>query len=293
MPLLVLFLLQIDIKTKLLPEYANRRLTVADPFEVSIILNYPQTGKISEPLPDSLPPFAVTGLTSKVVQQKGRATSTYRIKLRAFAAGDFKLPVFKFVYREGIAPPETLTSKPIGIKIASVLPEDMKDINDVKKMIEFPDILPFILLIIFILFCAAAFFGLKLYRRLKRIRAEAAPAVPAWDEALQAIDRLAKMDLAAKGFIKKYYYALSEILKRYIERRYEFNAVEQTTTEIMAAMRFRKIQERDEFGRFFLRADMVKYAKFVPPPGETSAAVLQVRDLVMKTKPEEKPPEAK
>jgi hypothetical protein len=293
MPLLILFLLQIDVKTKLLPEYANRRLTVADPFEVSIILNYPQAGKISEPLPDSLPPFTVTNLSSKVVQQKGRATSTYRIKLRAFAVGDLKLPVFKFVYREGTAPPETLTSEPIGIKIASVMPKDMKDINDVKKMIEFPDILPFILLIIFILLSAAAFFGLKLYHRLKRIRAEAAPSVPAWDEALQAIDRLAKMDLVAKGFIKKYYYALSEILKRYIERRYEFNAVEQTTTEIMAAMRFHKIQERDEFGRFFLRADMVKYAKFVPPREETSAAALQVRDLVVKTKPEEKPPEAK
>lgn len=293
MPLLVLFLLQIDVKTRLLPGYAHRQLTVGDPFEVSVVLTYPQAGRISEPIPDSLPPFAITGVASKIVQQKGNATSTYRIRFSAFEAGDLKLPVLKFVYREGTAASETLKTEPIPIKIASVLSKDMKDINDVKKMIEFPNFLPFILLVIFIVLAVALFFGWKLYRRLKKIRAAAVPAVPAWDEALQAIDRLNDMDLIAKGLIKRYYYALSEILKRYIERRYEFNAVEQTTTEIIYEMKYHKVPERDGFSRFFNRADMVKYAKFVPQAEETGAASAQVRELVIKTKPEEKVTETK
>jgi hypothetical protein len=287
MPFLVLLLFQVEIKTRILPEYANRRLTVGDPIGVSVILTYPQAGKISEPIPDSLPPFAITGITSRVVQQKGIASCTYRIQLRAFAAGEPKLPVLKFIYRAGTAAPETLKSEPVPVKIASVLPKDMKDINDVKKMIEFPNFLPFILLVICVALAVAVFFGLKLYRRLKKIQAAAAPAVPPWDEALQAIDRLNGMELIAKGLIKRYYYALSEILKRYIERRFEFNAVEQTTTEIMYTMKYHKVPERDDFGRFFNRADMVKYAKFVPPAEELSAAEVQVRELVIKTKPEE------
>jgi hypothetical protein len=293
MPLLVLILFQVEIKTRLLPEYAHRRLTVGDPFEVSVTLTYPQAGKISEPVPDSLPPFAVTGLTGKIVQQKGSASCTYRIRLRAFAAGELKLPVFRFVYREEAAAAETLKSEPVPITIASVLPKDMKDINDVKKMIEFPNFLPFILLVFFIVLAVAVFFGLKLYRRLEKIRVAAAPAMPPWDEALQAIDLLDGLDLIAKGLIKRYYYGLSEILKRYIERRYEFNAVEQTTTEIIYTMKYHKVPERDDFGKFFNRADMVKYAKFVPQPEELGAAAVQVRELVIKTKPEEKLAETK
>jgi hypothetical protein len=160
-------------------------------------------------------------------------------------------------------------------------------------MIEFPNFLPFILLVICVVLAVALFFGLKLYRRLKKIRAAAAPVVPAWDEALQAIDRLNGKDLIAKGFIKRYYYALSEILKRYIERRFEFNALEQTTTEIMYEMKFHTVLERDDFGKFFNRADMVKYAKFVPQTEELNAAEVQVRELVIKTKPEAKPAETK
>jgi len=293
MPFLLLILFQVEIKTRILPEYANRRLTVGDPIGISVTLTYPQAGKISEPIPDSLAPFAITGITSRVVQQKGIASCTYRIQFRAFAAGDLKLPVLKFVHQNGNAAPETLKSESVPVKIASVLPKDMKDINDVKKMIEFPNFLPFILLVICVVLTIAVFIGLKLYRRLKKIRAEAAPGVPAWDEALQAIDRLNSMELIAKGLIKKYYYALSEILKRYIERRYEFNAVEQTTTEIIYSMRYHKVPERDDFGKFFNRADMVKYAKFLPQPEELNAAEAQVRGLVIKTKPAEKPVETK
>jgi len=87
--------------------------------------------------------------------------------------------------------------------------------------------------------------------------------------------------------IKKYYYALSEILKRYIERRFEFNAAEQTTTEIMANLKLQKIPLSDDFNRFFTRADLVKYAKFMPPQDELHMAVQKVKDLVNKTKPEE------
>jgi hypothetical protein len=98
---------------------------------------------------------------------------------------------------------------------------------------------------------------------------------------------LPAQDLLAKGLIKKYYYALSEILKRYLERRFEFPAIEQTTTEIVSSMRTRKTPLREDFGRFFDHADMVKYAKFIPPQKEIEGAALAVKDLVIRTKPAE------
>jgi hypothetical protein len=288
MPILIFLIFQVEVKTHLLPESAHKKLTVGDPFELVVTLIYPQSGKISEPIPESLPPFAVLGLSNKVVQQKGTATSDYRIKLAAFAAGDLKLPVFKFVYQGVNAPAETLKSEPVPVTIASVLPKDMKDINDVKKMYEFPNYLPLVLLLIFLAALAAAYLGYRLYYKLRKDRALTLPALPPWEEALLALEKLNALNLVAQGFVKRYYYALSEILKRYIERRFAFNAVEQTTTEIMNHMKLYKIPRRDDFGKFFNRADMVKYAKLVPQAEELNTATVQVRFLVLASKPEEK-----
>jgi len=89
------------------------------------------------------------------------------------------------------------------------------------------------------------------------------------------------------GQVKRYYYALSQVLKRYIERRFEFDAVEQTTTEILSSMRAHTTPMRDEIGKFFTRYDLVKYAKWEPPLEEAESAIGQVRDFVVKTKPVE------
>src|SRR5262249_55134964 len=87
-------------------------------------------------------------------------------------------------------------------------------------------------------------------------------------------------------------YALSEILKRYLERRFEFDAVEQTTTELLASMRAQRLPMREEIARFFARCDMVKYAKTVPPADEAEAAIRQLRDFVERTKPQPAEPQA-
>ena len=88
-----------------------------------------------------------------------------------------------------------------------------------------------------------------------------------------------------KGLVKRYYYSLSEILKRYLERRFEFDALEQTTTEIVHHLKTRKILIRDEFTRFFTDTDLVKYAKFTPALNDQQQAIEKAKELIRKTKP--------
>ncbi|HEY6867852.1 MAG TPA: hypothetical protein VI792_11380, partial [Candidatus Eisenbacteria bacterium] len=137
-----------------------------------------------------------------------------------------------------------------------------------------------------------AVLGRRLYRRLRAGAEAAAPALPPWEEALGALDRLPWREWLAAGQAKRFYYALSEILKRYMERRFGFDAVEQTTTEILATMRAERIPMREEIARFFARGDHVKYAKLVPPAEESESAIAQVREFVTRTRPQEPAPEA-
>jgi len=137
-----------------------------------------------------------------------------------------------------------------------------------------------------------AWLARRLYRRFRTIRELAQAPLPPWEEALRALDALPSRDWLETGQVKRYYYALSEILKRYIERRFEFDAAEQTTTEMLASMRAYKTPMRDEVARFFGRSDLVKYAKSVPAADEAEAAIEQVREFVLKTRPLDPAPAA-
>lgn len=288
--LLILLLLQIDIKANPAREYLNKKLTIGDPFEIVAVVSIPANKNISGPFIDSIEPFAIIDQKHKIKQEKGIANHNYRFKVVAFNIGDLKFPPLKFLIKEGTKI-DTIQTNPVDIKIISILPENMKDINDIKEMIEFPNPLPVIILIIVICAGLLFFFGTRYYKKLKQKRIIGERSIPCWERALNALDGLLKEDFINKGMIKRYYYTLTEILKRYLEERFNFPAIEQTTTEIVQSMKALKLPLRDEFKDIFYYADMVKYAKFIPPPESNEEIVRRSRELIMKTIPENTPEE--
>lgn len=283
---LLLFVAQVEVTAEIKAEYRARRLTIGDPFEITLTVTYPPGTEISGPVPvaDSLGPLVMVDQQQKTVEHRGRITDTYEMRFVPFATGPLRVPGFKFLLGPDGAV-DTLSGNEIVLNVASVLPEDMADINDIKKAIEFPNILP---LVIALALIGVAILGSVAYRLLRhwRRRAGGKPRPEPWVEAIIALENIPVGEWLAKGMIKRYYYALSEILKRYLERRYGFNAAEETTSEIVADLKARKIRQREEFNRFFTRADMVKYAKYVPPREEIDGALLAAKELVNTTRPE-------
>jgi hypothetical protein len=284
--ILLFILAQIEISTELGKEYVNKTMTIGDPFEIMVVAKYPPGTRISEPFVDSLEPFFLIDQKSGSVEERGMVSNTYRIKMVPFGTGELRIPSFRFlVQREDKV--DTLSSNEIDLKVAGVMPEEMQDINDLKKAVEFPNFLPLIIASILILGLVLGYLAYRYMRRLNRLRSVPKPRPPAWAEAIAVLEGMPVDEWLAKGFFKKYYYTISETLKHYLERRFSFRAAEQTTTEIVANLKAMRIPQRDEFDQFFTRADMVKYAKHVPPDDEMKTAVRVAIDLVMKTKPEE------
>jgi hypothetical protein len=260
------------------------RLTVGDPFDVVLTLTRADSSQVIGPLADSMGVFLPAAQQPKASIRTGRGPDVHRLSLAAFKPGRHRLPVFTFLVRTG-SRVDTLRSDSAVVTVASVLPPAMKDINDLKPAETFPNLWLWIVPGILLLAAGLAYAGSRLIRRFRRIRELAASPLPPWEQALAALDELPWQEWLAAGQVKRLYYALSQVLKRYIERRFEFNAVEQTTTEILASLRTYKTPMRDEAGQFLTRSDFVKYAKTVPPEEEARSAITQVRDFVMKTKP--------
>jgi len=276
----------VEITAKLYP-IGSKQLTVGDPFKMTFTVKHPKPIPISPLAVDTIDPF---GIVEQKVSQKtlgDKMISTFDLKVAAFATGDLKIPPFRVFFQTN--PKDTIlkyvASDSIPISIASVLSEDMRDINDIKKPIDFPNLLPLIIIGILIGLGVVTFIGLRFAKRFRKIREMLKPLPPPWEEAFAAINRIPVDEWLSNNLIKRYYYTISEILKRYLERRFLFPAVEQTTTELIRTMKQNKIPERDGFGNFFTSSDMVKYAKFVPPRDEMVGVIDSVKELISKTKP--------
>lgn len=286
MMLLFFLFTKISINVQLDNTYINKKLTVGDPFTIILRLEYPQDYKISDFFVDSLEPFVIIDQKNKITREKGKVINLYKLKLVAFKSGALKIPAFKFLHQDSTTI-DTLRSEPIPINITSVLPADMKDINDIKEAVPFPNYLPLLISALVLLAASLLFIGFRIIKKFKKQRAIEQPLPPPWIQALAAIENIPVQEWLAKGAIKKFYYTLSEILKQYLERRFGFNAVEQTTTEIIHNLKQLRIASSDDFRKFFNHADLVKYAKFSPPDEELKGTVKVVRNLIEKTKPEE------
>lgn len=110
----------------------------------------------------------------------------------------------------------------------------------------------------------------------------AAPPVPPDAEAMNALDALEReKDLAPKQF----YYRLSAILRRYVERRYQFPAAEMTTEELLPRMDQLTLNASltHELKAFCREADPIKFARAATSRPRLDQNMLFVRKFIRQT----------
>ena len=84
-------------------------------------------------------------------------------------------------------------------------------------------------------------FALSRYRKARK-GPPPPPPKPPYDEAIAALAALDAQQYPLKGMVREYVFELSEIVKRYSERRFGVNAAEFTTEEMLAWLRFPVLQ---------------------------------------------------
>ena len=90
---------------------------------------------------------------------------------------------------------------------------------------------------------------------------------------------------------KEYYTKLTDTLRRYIEERYGFSAMEMTSSEIIDRLMQTDQQSLDELRQLFMTADLVKFAKYSTMINENDANLVNAIDFINQTKQENQPTE--
>jgi hypothetical protein len=126
-----------------------------------------------------------------------------------------------------------------------------------------------------------------LVRRSRRPErpAPVVPQQPLHVRTLLALEALQQKKLWEGGRTKDYYSELTDILRGYVEERFRVPAMEQTTDELVAALRLSSMATapRERLANLLRLADMVKFAKWHPLPSENEQMMAGAVALVQET----------
>ncbi len=111
-------------------------------------------------------------------------------------------------------------------------------------------------------------------------------------KAMQQIEQIKADKMVASENQKEYYTKLTDTLRRYIEERYGFSAMEMTSSQIIERLTASGDQKSlDELRQLFNTADLVKFAKYSTLINENDANLVNAIDFINQTKLENVPTE--
>ncbi len=265
------------------------RITVGDLVDFKIKVTGPVGSSVKFPPPgESLGPFEVRGFrVLDPSSEAGKAVFEAQLTLSIFQTGDFQIPSMDVVYQppDG-GPTTTLPTPETTVVVESVKTGDASDIRDIKPPLEIPrawwTYWPWALLLAAL---AAAAYGLSRRRKQKPGAEPIRPLLSPYAEAYQALCRLRDDGLPDAGRIKTYHTELSEIMRRYLQRRFDVQALEMTTFEIHRELRGLGLDEslRGLFDQLLDRCDLVKFAKHVPTPGQIETCLKAAFQILEET----------
>ncbi|MFN0062148.1 MAG: DUF4381 family protein [Myxococcaceae bacterium] len=127
----------------------------------------------------------------------------------------------------------------------------------------------------------------KWWKRRSRRPVPAAPPLPLAQRAQQALWALESEHLPQQGRVREYYFRLSNILRGYLGERFDIDALECTSVELMSRLSaVRPFGVRlSEIDAFLNEADLAKFARAVPLVEQTEGALRFAQKLVQDTMP--------
>ena len=138
--------------------------------------------------------------------------------------------------------------------------------------------------------------GIWLYQRLRAnkpiiARIKIVKRLLPHQKAMKEIEQIKADKMVSSENQKEYYTKLTDTLRRYIEERYGFSAMEMTSAEIIDRLMQTDQQSLEELRQLFTTADLVKFAKYSTMINENDANLVSAIDFINQTKQENQPTE--
>ena len=228
-----------------------------------------------------------SGFSTKGWWRRRRYRKWY--ELNSYNTGAYTIPPAVIQYRtKGAKKWKKIKSNALGIYIKSVLKnsKNTADIRAIASPLELKDRIGlYILVAVIVLLVLSAIVFIVLKSRKKK--RHFTPALPAHEIAYQALRELQSKNYLKRGEVKNYYIELSNIVRKYIEDRFNLRAPEMTTEEFLNAAGNNEAfssEQRKLLSDFLSHCDLVKFAKYLPQQKEAELSFESAKRLIDQTK---------
>ena len=222
----------------------------------------------------------------------GRVQYNQYLTLTSFEDSLFYIAPLPFVNGD-----DTVWSEPLMLNVVQPFEMDSADmaITDIKGIYKAPiwwwGILRWVLLALAIAGVGVGGYYLITYlqSRMRKGEEETAavePLRPAEEVALEKLDAIREQKIWQTGQVKEYHTQLTDVVREYIDRRFEVSSVEQTSDETLRAMRPLLSSQKElyeQLRKMLTLADLVKFAKWTTTPDENEQSLRSAYAFVKET----------
>lgn len=227
------------------------------------------------------------------LQENGLTTYKQRLLITGWDSGMFRIPPFEFTSAPAQGQPYKVTTDSFMLTVQTV------PVDTTKPFRPIADIMPveytwrdYIWYIVGGLI-ALILIGIVIYYFMRNKGVKAPPRAPKKpvetpnQKALRLLEELDKKQLWQQDQVKLYYVELTDILRTYIEERFNTRAMELTSDELLQVVsRHRDMARYEQQLSMVLRtADMAKFAKAQPLQQEHIDAFEYTKTFIKETKP--------
>ena len=222
----------------------------------------------------------------------GRVQYNQYLTLTSFEDSLFYIAPLPFVSGD-----DTVWSESLMLNVVQPFEMDSTDmaITDIKDIYKAPiwwwGILRWVLLALAIAGVGVGGYYLITYlqsrmRKGEEEMAAAEPLRPAEEVALEKLDAIREQKIWQTGQVKEYHTQLTDVVREYIDRRFEVSSVEQTSDETLRAMRPLLSSQKElyeQLRKMLTLADLVKFAKWTTTPDENEQSLRSAYAFVKET----------
>ena len=276
------------------------KITIADTITLELEASIDPNYDVNMPkVDDVLKDFGIVDWKNPgdKLDENNNVVSTYQYQLEPFLSGTFPIPAFTFEFHDVNNPQENqykLTTEPVDIEVASLLGDQRANltISDIEGVVAMPKQTSYMWIWIFsaaVIIVVAG--GTIIYFKRKRVKELVRVFKPAHEIAYERLRVLVGQNLIEAGKIKEFYEGISDILRHYIEHRFDLRAPERTTEEFLFEIQYStalSMSDKESLGEFLKHCDMVKFAKYDPTNEQIQKTFDLVRQFIDKTKLQEK-----
>jgi hypothetical protein len=267
-------------------------ITIGDRVQYEIKVVFPADGRVELPsVLGNLGSFEVKDYQASDPKPAGKLQiQTWHFNLSTFTVGKYTLPPQQVVYRQGTDTNAVIYfTQPIEINVVRSSAETVKDIADIAGLAEVKGQRPWLIYGLGLL--AFLVLAILLWTRLRKptmLPAEK-PPLPPFEEAMEKLSGIKNLALIRQNRPRDFCFILSELLRRYISRRFGIDALESTTSEFLADVKGLPITaaQKEFLGIFCSTTDLVKFADAALLESDAGPLLTKVEEFLRQTKPSE------